>query len=127
MAGLEPVPVETIRPGDLVDVHAHVGVKVVAAVNRYDDDGAIVVTYFTHGVETYENKARDRGRRNVVQGVAYRSLRPLRAGDLLNVERGRPETAARLQAELEGAELERFEQAADRAARGRRHADKNRT
>lgn len=107
----EEVAVETLEPGDRIEV-ARVSV-VVADVHEYED-GAYVVVYFKQGVETYENKARDSSGRNQRNILALQSIAPMRKGDPIVRERGNPAHAARLHRELEEGEAARAQAAAHR-------------
>jgi hypothetical protein len=94
-----------VRAGDEVQV-GKLGMHVVSAVHVYDDVD-VVVCYFRHGEETYENKARLRGRgshgRLVEQSLAKRA-----PDDPVVVVRGRGERADELRARMERQQSERF-------------------
>lgn len=107
------IDVDTLQVGDRIHLRK-LGDKLVAEVNRYED--TIVVVYFDEEDASYENRARDHSGFNRRRRLVYKSLIPLRPGDLLAVERGTPAAAAERRRELEQAQRERFEQAAQRQA-----------
>jgi hypothetical protein len=111
MTTVEQAAVETVRPGDKITVSR--SSVVVAEVNEYDD-GTVVVVYFKHGIETYENKARDSSGRNQRSILALQSIAPLPRGATIVVERGNPAHAARLRRELDDGEQERAKVAGER-------------
>jgi hypothetical protein len=110
--GVERVPVETVRPGDEVQVGRHQGLRVVSGVERYED-GSIVVTYFRHGEYAFEYSARRRGPSFSAHLVEI-GLAAKRPGDLLEVVRGRPERAEQLRRQMEVEQAARWERLEER-------------
>lgn len=91
------LPVSAIAVGDEVFV-PHLGWKVVSELSAMPE--GVKVVYFQDGEETFENRARQRGRRRTGRLVEL-SLRPLQPSDELEVVPGSKLAAKRLRRELE--------------------------
>ena len=103
----EPVAVETIRAGDSVVLKV-LGDHVVSSVLEYPEAPLpYVVVYFSHGEVTYENRARAPRGSNTRGRIVELSLRPMAAGELIEVERGRPAYAAKLRQRMHREQSER--------------------
>lgn len=106
--------VEEIRPGYVIEL-PKLGKRTVSRVDEFEDD-TLVVVYFQHGEESYENRASAvrGGRQN--HRLVERGLRPLRKGELVPAMHGNPLEAERLRARLEREITDRMEHILDRAA-----------
>lgn len=99
------VPVETVRSGD--EIRLRYGLHTVSEINVCDD-GRLVVVYFKHSAETYENKARDHSGRVERTMLVEQSIVPKRPGELVEIARGNPGRAAELRARMEREQEERW-------------------
>lgn len=108
------IPVEEIRPGFAITLPRG-GPRTVSKVEQYED-GTFVVVYFQHGEDSYESsKGAGYGGRHKHR-LVERSLRPLRAGELVPAEHGSAISAERLRAQLERELAARLEAWLDRIA-----------
>lgn len=108
--------IESVRPGDEVEIRK-IGRHVVSRLEAYDDE-TFVLVYFAHGEATYENRARDKSGMNERGGyVVEKSLAPMRAGELVVLERGNTERASLMLATMERQQRERWATAAERMRR----------
>lgn len=92
---------DTIKVGDRVQVGVRTGLQVVAEIQRDDTYDELTVWYFLRG-----ERAWSRGPEYAHERLVQRCLRPLSPGELLLVERGTPEAASELRAELERQDAE---------------------
>lgn len=116
MPGVTAVAIEDVRAGDEI-VLSHLGTLCVSAVHVYDEDDppTYVLCYFKHGETTYENKARDKsGMNERGNHLTEKSLRPLHAGDEVDIIRGNPARADELRALMERQLADRSAAAAER-------------
>lgn len=107
----EVVPVEDVRPGDVVVV-GKTGEHVVSRLAKYDTLGMAeqenyVVVYFASEEQTYENRARDKSGHNTRRRLVEKSIRPLLPGEPVVVQRGNPERADHLRDVMESELAER--------------------
>lgn len=91
MSGLASVPVEQVRVGDRIMVSRRIGLRRVLEIEEYDRFGlehvdCFVLVYQAGPGQAWENRS---GRKGVVSRFPRDRtlLRPLRRGDLVEVER----------------------------------------
>jgi len=117
----ELVPVETVRPGDEIEV-GRLGFHVVSDVDAWErwGDGVklVAITYFKRGQAAFEYRARRRG--PSYQLVWHEiSLVAKPPGELVTVIRGRPQRAEQLRREMEAEQQARFDRLEERLAQER--------
>jgi hypothetical protein len=111
VAGADLVPVESIEPGDEIEVGRQGQWFVVSELSRFED-GSVVVWYFRRGQWSFENRA---GR----TGASFKNILielpiSLRRADKLPVVRGAAARAGELRDELEREQAARWERMEER-------------
>lgn len=101
-----------VRSGDEI-LLGHIGVHLVAEVNRYPtlgmrDEECVVIVYFTHEEHSFENRARDRRGHASKRRLVLKQLKPLKPTDRVLVIRGSAGAADTMRERLERDQDERW-------------------